>query len=474
VPAQLMGNHTHSTLCGLKVHVYQRRHQYLARGRYQGRMFGATLGSNEAEAIARLRLLLVEIEDGSFVAPSEARKRRLSPGKVARLSVRQLVNEFLTEKRKLKGRRTADTYRSRLCPVLDFAEQAAVRQRWPLAMDIDRDFAIALRTFLHQYSTTRNGRPGATPKLLSSGQIVNVLECLRTLLSWARRADVRKLPVSWVNPLTPDLVGGRPAKDPLRQDPLPLDARIRLVGLMDRWQLCHLILSLVLPLRPDEAAGLLVSDVNFDQGWLTIGTRLDGGDFTKGRTSFVLPFPDELRAILHTCIAGRAEGPLLRTRKTFAGQAKARRLSNFEELARLHQERLAKAPPETVAAEQDRKEVFRHLLRELGGVTQDQLAKECKGLLKGLDAGPGVSLYALRGSVTTSMGRAKLPHLELRYLTSHSVNDILNHYVSLDPVQAMGLYFATIRPLLDAIVQRARVLGIADLGKFAEDLTAGE
>ena len=106
---------------------------------------------------------------------------------VPRLSLRQLVNEFLTEKRKLRGRRTADNYRCRLRPVLDFAEQPVSHGRWPLAMDIDRDFVVELRSFLHSHNVTRNGRAGATPKLMSGGQIVNVLgqraKCLTGRLS---------------------------------------------------------------------------------------------------------------------------------------------------------------------------------------------------------------------------------------------------------------------------------------------------
>lgn len=48
--------------------------------------------------------------------------------------------------------------------------------------------------------------------------------------------------------------------------------RIRLVEHMDCWQLCHLVFSVVLPLRPEEAAGLLISDVNFAESWLELGT----------------------------------------------------------------------------------------------------------------------------------------------------------------------------------------------------------
>ncbi len=459
VRAELMGSHSHDTLCGVEVHVWMRGGKYLARGSYQRQRFGEDLGSDVTEATARLRELLTEIDHGSYVRPSESRNRPLSKGKVSRLSVRQLVDEFLVEKRRLKGQRTAATYRSRLRPVLDFAEQPAARRRWPLAMDVDRDFVIELRGFLFDYQTTRNGRLGSKPKPMSVRQIKNVLECLRSALGWAQQAEVRKLPADWGNPLKAELIPRNPPKDPLREDPLPLEARIKLVGLMDRWQLCHLALSVVLPLRPEEAAGRLISDVNFDKGWLVVGTRLQGDDFTKGRTSFVLPFPDELRPILAACIAGRAEGPLLRSRKVFEGRTKVRVVGSFEELRRLYQETLDRAPRERVATEQDRKQVFRRLLYELGGVSEDRLAAEFKHLLLkcGLE---GLSLKRLRHSATKAMKDANLPHLEMLYLTSHSTTSILNEYTPVNPVGAMQSYFEAIRPLLTALTQRAGAVGL--------------
>ena len=58
------------------------------------------------------------------------------------------------------------------------------------------------------------------------------------------------------------------------------------------------------------------------------------------------------------------------------------------------------------------------------------------------------------------MKDASLSHLELRYLTSHRTDDILNEYAPLDPVRAMKQYFAAIRPLLEAIAERASALGL--------------
>ena len=231
---------------------------------------------------------------------------------------------------------------------------------------------------------------------------------------------------------------------------------------MDRWQLTHLSLSLVLPLRPEEAAGLLVGDVDFEKGWLVIGTRLAGDDFTKGGTSFKLPFPDEQRPILRACIDGRSNGPLLRGRRVYDGRSKARRLAKQDDLTRLYERRLLQASPGSVQARQDRKLVFRRLLRELGGASQDEMAREFKRVMAAIGVSNGSTFYTLRSSVTTGMKDANLPHLEMRYLTRHSTDDILNQYASLDPVRAMNLYFDTIRPLLGAIRERAEVMGLAD------------
>src|SRR5207253_8493042 len=97
VRAVLMGSHSHETASGVRVHVWQRGGNFLARGSYLGQRFGETLGRDITEATARLRRLLNEIEDGSYVRPSDARQRPLSKGCVPRLTLRQLGNEYLSD-----------------------------------------------------------------------------------------------------------------------------------------------------------------------------------------------------------------------------------------------------------------------------------------------------------------------------------------------------------------------------------------
>ena len=52
-----------------------------------------------------------------------------------------------------------------------------------------------------------------------------------------------------------------------------------------------------------------------------------------------------------------------------------------------------------------------------------------------------------------------MPHLESRYLTGHTVNDIMNEYVGLDTEPHMARYYDSISPLLHAIRDRAKALG---------------
>jgi hypothetical protein len=119
----------------------------------------------------------------------------------------------------------------------------------------------------------------------------------------------------------------------------------------------------------------------------------------------------------------------------------------------------AEARPGTIETMQDRKELFRQLLVELGGLSTDALAEQFKRLAKRLGLN-GTTLKDLRSSISTDMERSGIDLLNLRYLTSHSTNDIMNEYVSLNPCAAMAKYFATIAPLLGALAERSRYLGI--------------
>ena len=194
VPGRLLGSHSHETADGRKVHVWVRGSKYLARGYYNRKAFGQDLGTDPREAAAALRRLLVQLEDGTFIPPSEARKRQLKARQAPRHTVRQLCDAFLCEKRSVRGRQTADDYRTRLTPLIEFSEQPRCLQQWPLAADMDQSFVVQFRKSLHERMVTRNGRAAAQEKPLSVHQIFNILDCARTMVNWARQPEVQHLP----------------------------------------------------------------------------------------------------------------------------------------------------------------------------------------------------------------------------------------------------------------------------------------
>jgi len=454
-----MGEHSFEA-GGVGVTIYRRRGKYLARGRFGGRQFGVTLGSDEKEAQASLHVLLADLEQGRFVPPSEVRKSPISRRSASRMLLRDLVADYLSEKRRTRGRRTMETLRGRLAHVLDFAEIPESRRRWRHAGDVDRDFALALKGFLGERKVARNGRSGSAQRLMSPTSIVNVMEAFRGLLNWAKSASVAKLAPTFVSPLTPDLVGVRPERDPLRKNALPVELRVRLLEAADRWRFCTFALSLLLPCRPEEFCGLLVSDVDFEARLLRFGDRFGGSDFTKGRQSFVVPFPVELEPVLRALVDGRREGPLLRTRRAFENPG-ASAFDGVDALKKVVAQALAMAPSAEVQTLQDRKKAIRRLLRRHGGVSHEEVAKEFDGLQQIVLGERRFTLKDLRHAVTQDLRDSGVEWLEARFLTGHTTKDILNAYSGLGVDREIKKYFQHARPLLEVVTAKCAEFGLS-------------
>jgi len=461
VSAVLLGRHTHESANGVAVHIWCRGNSYLARGSYNKRRFGASLGCNEKEAEARLHAVLYEIGQGTYIVPSDSKERPLGQPTVARLTIRQLADEFLVDKRQTKGEQTAIDYRSRLAPLIEFSELEKSRKRWPTAANVDREFAIEFRVQLLSRVVNRNGRAASQEKLISPNQVYNVLDCARTAFHWGKSIQIAKLPSSFVNPFTKDIVGQRPQKDPLRKSLYPLELRAQLVANMDEWQLTHLAIPLLLPLRPEDYTALLIGDVDFTSGWLNFGTRFGGRDFNKGHVSFVSPYPVDLVPFLRFLAAGRTDGPLLRARTVFEGRRTPRRVVDRDRGAGWQiEDAIRHAAPRCLATPQDQKRLVRRTIREMGGVDGDNLAEEFGNVLRKAGMEKLGRFYDLRGSVKTEMERSGVSLLMQKYLSGHTIGEITFAYTSLDPNTEMKKYFATLSPLLDAMLTRARQLGL--------------
>lgn len=456
VRSELMGDHTHKTSVGVNVHICERNGQYMARGRFERRPFGETLGADPQEAKSKLIELLHRLESGTFVPPSDARKQMLKTRKIPNLTLRELCDRYLTEKRKVRGESTARTYLNRLAPILDFAESAQSLKKWPTAQTIDRDFALELLEFLFNRKITRNGSANAPTKSMSSGHIENCVETIRMALKWACRAEVRNLPPDFINPISQDLISKSSSKDPLRKCKFPLKRRIELLNAMDDWQFKSLSILLVIPIRFEDVSGLIISDVDFETQQIYFGSRFGGSDFNKGKVDVKIPVPDELMPLLRISKGERVEGPLFLSRKICQEKSSLKNVFNStSELEQQFQNELSNAPKRSVQNGQDRKNVFRNLLKKSGGITSAYVGKQVRQLI-GKDE--SIRPYDLRGSVTQEMKEAGIHHMDLRYLTEHAVNDIMNEYSGLNPEQEIVKYYNKISPLLEAIKTRTEQL----------------
>jgi integrase len=457
--AELLGRHTHETIQGICVHIWLRARKYLVRGRFDGSAFGETLGSDTTIAAHRLRHLLVEIENGSYVPASKRRKRALARGATPRLSIRELCDNYLHEIRRTKGSKTVKDYRNRLTPVIAFSELTASRRKWPFAMSMDREFVIELRSYVAHVMVGRNGRPSSRQVPISPRQVYNVMDCARSMINWATRPQINQLPAAFLNPFTADLVGQRTQKDPLRRQLLPMQTRVDIVSLMDEWQLLHLAFAMLLPLRPEDFCGLLISEVDFAEQILHFRTRFGGRDFNKGRQSFVVPFPAEVAGLLKLCAGARADGPLLRKRSVFEGLRTAKLQINSSDELKQQLELALTADLKSIQTPQDQKLVVRRMLREMGGVSEDDLGGEIKDLFQRLNI-KNVRPYDLRASISTDVNASGVSHLVQRYITGHTTRDIMNEYVNIDLRTEMQKYFRYIDPLITAICERSNSLGL--------------
>jgi len=457
--AELLGRHTHTAVGSTSVNVWRRGASFIARGYYHGSQFGETLGRDQQAAEHRLHELISEIGQGTYVLPSETTRRHFPKPTSKRLTIRQLFDEFLVTKRKLCGQRTAGDYRTRLAPVVEFAETDSARKKWSTAASVDQDFAIEFRSWLFDRRVTRNGRAASPEKLISPHQVYNVLDCARTAFNWAKNVRVAKLPASFLNPFNEEIVGRRPRKDPLRKSLFPIERRIQLVGIMDEWQLSHLALSTVLPLRPEDCAALLINEIDYGERLIRFGTRFEGRDFNKARLSFACPYPEQLEPFLRFCQASRLDGPLLRRRTVFEGRRlpDLRVVGRGDAAARV-KEALERAPATQRETLQDQKQLIRRAVRRMGGVSKDELAKEFKEVVSKVGLDSNNRFYDLRSAVNTDMERAGLSTLVQKYITGHATSDILYEYVSLDVGEAMRKYFDRIKPLLEAMRERAHQL----------------
>ena len=223
VSAELGGKHTHETLSGEKVHIWQRSGSYMARGRRAGKQFGEALGPDPKVASSTLRRVLTEIEDGTYVSPSDPvrrlRKRRQG-AIVTRVSLDDLLDRYIAETLQRRSKGTARRYENWLDHVRAYLARPGAAKKTCLAIDVTEEMVRDLTRFLCDRQIPRNGHANSQRRSMSPKGVRDVLEAWRRALTFGQKKGL--LPAEFNNPVTPELIGQKPKADPIRPIPFPV------------------------------------------------------------------------------------------------------------------------------------------------------------------------------------------------------------------------------------------------------------
>jgi hypothetical protein len=180
--SHLKGHCTFPTKIGSTIYIAERGGRRIARFRFRGKQVVQTLGVDDDEVMSTLAEIISALNADRFLAPGERPKRVLPIRSFPRLTLRDLIGDFLAEKRDSNGKATAATYTARLAHLLAFLETPSMLKRWPYARNVDRDFVVEHKRWLFGRQVTANGRAGAASQRISSRGVYHALETLRNAL----------------------------------------------------------------------------------------------------------------------------------------------------------------------------------------------------------------------------------------------------------------------------------------------------
>jgi hypothetical protein len=300
---------------------------------------------------------------------------------------------------------------------------------------------------------------------MSDGHRRNVIEALSTALRWGTRDSGGRLPADYRMPDIAAVLGRRPRKDPLRKVVWALERRLQLVHVADSFALTTFALQLLLPPRPEQIAGLLVSEVDWQEHALHFGTRFNGDDHTKGRTTWWLPFPPELELVLRAAIGGRAAGPVFRKRSVVEGSRSPDLVvERPKELEAAISVAITTARSKGPITDNDAKDISRRIIAEAGGITENDLGREFGQLAENAGCIDSLRYYDLRSAVLSEFRKVDIPKEVRAYLAGHEdgTGGSLDEYECFsveDLHRELQPHWNFARRLIDAILERGRRLG---------------
>jgi hypothetical protein len=376
-----------------------------------------------------------------------------------------LIDQYVADLRRRAdageiGPATVERYHDALQHYRTFCEQPEVGRAWPHAAGVNREFRLALSSFLNTRVVSPNGRTTATKRPMRGHGFV--LDTVRAMFEWAADADRGALlPEGFRNPFLRR--GERRALlqvDPLAEPDITLPMALDMVKVCDGYQLRLFVPMLLFGLRAAEPCMLFREFL--DGGWLRVPCLVGLNYLTKGRRDKRFRLLEDLQDFWDLLRGVRTHGLLYLRRavEEFREQAPLRERS-LEEITAEYRRRCGASKTADAATRQRLRE---EVISQAGGLRYDDIEQEFQSLARQLNWPSQATLKDMRHLFATAMTNASLPEAYRRYLMGQSPGKAaIGAYTHLNELRR---HFAEAvrrewQPLLDAVRERLRAVRVS-------------
>jgi integrase len=384
--------------------------------------------------------------DGDLVA-ALARAREIeerlmdtrNSGQVSRrLRHRELVECYLQDLRQRCDAgevqpSTVSRYAAALAYYCKFTDQSEIQRRFPYAVKSDRQFALALATFLKDLYISPNGKRGSATRPMQSHEFA--WDAVRTVYHWASDPERGKcLPEYFRNPFHRRDRRSQPTRDPIGEPDITVEMALKLLKACDFYQLRLFVPLLFFGLRAEEPVYLFHEYV--EGSWLKVPCNPLLAYTTKGKRDKRLPLIEPVKWLLES--NGKNHG-LLYCRRHVLNCREAPVLPDVS-LAGLQAELESRLRAENTTSAVRRHQIRDQLLHEAGGIDYDRIEGEFRMIAGALLWPKTATLKDLRHLFLTMLSNAGLSEPYRQYLTGHALSDVpVMRYTHLNQVREQYL-----------------------------------
>ena len=415
-----------------RVTLYQRgedvqedgRHTYILSWCAHGRRHKQRVVGDIYDAVRRADEINTAIKDNNTGTPP------------SRLSVEELVARFIDglQRRADAGEispKTPVRYWGALRHLVAFSRTCVQPRTNRSGWVPTRDFALQFKTYLQGARVSSNGHPRSPRRSIAGKGIDFILSASRALVRWAAREG-------YLPAVASDAFARsgrqRMAMPALTTAPIQSDEVVALIHQADVYQLVLFSFHIFHGARVAEPAWLMLEFLDRAGSWVDYRCIDELGYRTKGGTNKRLPLPAPMMQALALLTADRADGPILRKRKTI--EREARRAGRQHPLRKLIKTVEGQSP----ANWSQRVQAGLAALKEAGGINGDDIRREFAHLVRQAGLRDDLRPKALRHHFATTLERADIPYYTRKYLLGHAVSARGRHaddptavYTHLDP-----------------------------------------